>query len=47
MLSVLKPAERELLLDLLVRLIEGNWIHARPGAGRRKRKQRRAPSSKE
>jgi hypothetical protein len=45
--SVLKPAERELLLDLLVRLIEGNWIHARPGAGRRKRKQRRAPSSKE
>jgi MarR family transcriptional regulator, temperature-dependent positive regulator of motility len=39
MLSVLKPAERELLLDLLVRLIEGNRILARPGAGRRKRSQ--------
>lgn len=38
MLSVLKPAERELLLDLLVRLIEGNRILARPGAGRRKPK---------
>ena len=37
MLSVLKPAEREVLLDLLVRLIEGNRILARPGAGRRKR----------
>jgi MarR family transcriptional regulator, lower aerobic nicotinate degradation pathway regulator len=37
MLSVLKPAERELLLDLLVRIIEGNRILARPGAGRRKR----------
>ena len=37
MLSVLKPAERELLLDLLVRVIEGNRILARPGAGRRKR----------
>jgi len=37
MLSVLKPDERELLLDLLVRLIEGNRILARPGAGRRKR----------
>jgi len=37
MLAVLKPAERELLLDLLVRVIEGNRILARPGAGRRKR----------
>src|SRR5262245_5506434 len=32
MLSVLKPAERELLLDLLVRVIEGNRLLARPGA---------------
>lgn len=40
MLSVLKPAERELLLDLLVRLIEGNRLLARPGAGRRKRQPR-------
>jgi DNA-binding MarR family transcriptional regulator len=38
MLSVLKPEERELLLDLLVRVIEGNRILARPGAGRRKPK---------
>jgi DNA-binding MarR family transcriptional regulator len=45
MLSVLKPPERELLLDLLVRLIEGNWILARPGAGRRKRKQTKILSS--
>jgi DNA-binding MarR family transcriptional regulator len=47
MLSVLKPSERELLLDLLVRLIEENWILARPGAGRRKRQQAKTPSSKE
>jgi DNA-binding MarR family transcriptional regulator len=46
MLSVLKPKERELLLDLLVRLIEGNRILARPGAGRRKRESVRTPSSK-
>ena len=37
MLSVLKPAEKELLLDLLVRVIEANRVLARPGAGRRKR----------
>ena len=43
MLSVLKPAERELLLDLLVRLIEGNRILARPGAGRRKREPTKPP----
>ena len=36
-LSVLRPAERELLLDLLVRVVEGNRVLARPGAGRRKR----------
>lgn len=36
-LAPLKPAERELLLDLLVRVVEGNWAHARPGAGRQKR----------
>jgi DNA-binding MarR family transcriptional regulator len=44
MLSVLKPNERELLLDLLVRLIEGNRILARPGAGRRKRQSTRITS---
>jgi DNA-binding MarR family transcriptional regulator len=36
-LKPLEPAEQTLFLDLLVRLVEGNRIHARPGAGRRKR----------
>jgi DNA-binding MarR family transcriptional regulator len=36
-LAMLKPYERELLLDLLVRVVEGNRMLARPGAGRRKR----------
>ena len=36
-MQVLKPSERELLLDLLVRVIEGNRSLARPGTGRRKR----------
>jgi len=36
-LAPLAPRERELLLDLLIRVIEGNRTHARPGAGRRKR----------
>ena|ERR1700676_381137 len=42
----LKPAERELLLDLLVRVIESNQALARPGAGRRKRGSVRALSNK-
>ncbi len=36
-LAPLASHERELFLDLLVRVIQGNWTHARPGAGRRKR----------
>ncbi len=36
-LDVLDPAERDVLLDLLVRVIEANRDLARPGAGRRKR----------
>jgi DNA-binding MarR family transcriptional regulator len=36
-LEPLSPRERELLVDLLVRVIDGNAAHARPGAGRRKR----------
>lgn len=36
-LDTLNPDERETLLDLLVRVIEGNLPLARPGAGRRKR----------
>jgi DNA-binding MarR family transcriptional regulator len=35
-LAPLAPAEREIFLDLLVRIIEGNEAYARPGAGRRK-----------
>jgi MarR family transcriptional regulator, lower aerobic nicotinate degradation pathway regulator len=36
-LAPLAPHERDLFLDLLVRVIKGNFVHARPGAGRRKR----------
>lgn len=36
-LSPLPPRDQTLFLDLLVRLVEGNSAHARPGAGRRKR----------
>jgi len=36
-LAPLKPRERELLRDLLVRVIQENAAYARPGAGRRKR----------
>jgi len=36
-LEVLRPKERELLFDFLVRIVEGNRVLARPGAGRRKR----------
>lgn len=37
-LSALKPAERERFLDMLVRLVQAHQVHARPGAGRRKRR---------
>ena len=43
-LSVLRPSERELLLDLLVRVVEANRVLARPGAGRRKRATSVSPS---
>lgn len=36
LLSILTPGEREILLELLVRVIEANESHARPGAGRRR-----------
>ena len=36
-LDVLDPAEADVLLDLLVRVIEANPDRARPGTGRRKR----------
>ncbi|MCK1516368.1 MarR family transcriptional regulator [Bradyrhizobium sp. 190] len=36
-LSSLTADEKDLFLDMLVRVVEGNRIHARPGGGRRKR----------
>ena len=39
-LSVLSAAERKTLIELLVRVIEGNLAYLRPGAGRRKRTQK-------
>src|SRR5215470_4574147 len=45
-LAPLKPHERELFLDLLVRVIRGNWMHTRPGAGRRKRGSLQGPSKR-
>src|SRR5262245_1195202 len=45
-LAPLAPHERELLLDLLVKVIEGNWMYARPGAGRRKHGSQRPTITK-
>lgn len=44
-LEVLKPAEREQLLELLIRVIEGNRALARPGTGRRKRDSVNPPTN--
>ena len=41
-LAPLTPSQRELFLDLLILLIDGNRAHARPGAGRRKRRSHSA-----
>jgi len=46
-LAVLRPAEREQLLELLVRVVEGNRVLARPGAGRRKRTGPASPSTQQ
>jgi DNA-binding MarR family transcriptional regulator len=46
-LMPLERAERVQLIELLVKLVEGNSRHARPGAGRRKRGSHRAPSNRE
>jgi DNA-binding MarR family transcriptional regulator len=46
-LAPLPPAQRELFIDLLIRLIEGNRAHARPGAGRRKRGSQQSSSGKQ
>lgn len=37
-LAPLKPQERQQFLDMLLRVVEENKAHARPGTGRRKRK---------
>jgi hypothetical protein len=44
-LAPLEPQGRELWRDLLVRVIQGNAAYARPGAGRRKRRVRKAIAS--
>jgi len=36
-LAPLKPGEKQLFLDMLVRIVDANRLHARPGGGRRKR----------
>jgi DNA-binding MarR family transcriptional regulator len=43
-LAPLQPRERELLLDMLMRVIQGNAAYARPGGGRRRRGARRISS---
>jgi DNA-binding MarR family transcriptional regulator len=43
-LAPLTQSQRELFLDMLILLIEGNRTHARPGAGRRKRRNHSASS---
>jgi DNA-binding MarR family transcriptional regulator len=43
-LAPLAPRERAVFLDMLIRIIRGNWEHNRPGAGRRKRGSRRPAS---
>jgi DNA-binding MarR family transcriptional regulator len=45
-LDPLTPQERELLFGMLIRIIERNTAHARPGAGRRKRRPNRARPDK-
>jgi DNA-binding MarR family transcriptional regulator len=46
LLNPLSNADRELLLNLLSRVVEGNIIFARPGSGRRKQGPSQSPSSK-
>jgi DNA-binding MarR family transcriptional regulator len=43
-LAPLSSAEAEKLLDFLVRIVEGNRVLARPGAGRRKRGSSKKPT---
>lgn len=43
LLSVLAPAERETLLDLLLRVVTANEVYMRPGAARKKPVRRSVP----
>jgi DNA-binding MarR family transcriptional regulator len=45
-LDPLTAKERELLFDLLIRVIKQNTAHARPGAGRRKRRPNQSKAGK-
>ena len=46
LLGTLTPTEREILLELLVRVIDANENYARPGAGRRKPAMSKSRSSR-
>ncbi len=46
-LDPLTAKERELLFDLLIRIIKQNTAYARPGAGRRKRRPNQSISGKD
>jgi DNA-binding MarR family transcriptional regulator len=46
-LDPLTAEERELLFDLLIRVIKQNTAYARPGAGRRKRRPNQSSSGKD
>jgi DNA-binding MarR family transcriptional regulator len=45
-LDPLTARERDLLVEMLIRIIRQNAAYARPGAGRRKRGSRQPPSNK-
>src|SRR5665213_3668022 len=45
-LSPLAPAEQDMLIDLLIRIVKANEANARPGAGRRKPGSRQSSTEK-
>ena len=44
-MACLNARERELFLDMLVRVVNANKVHARPGGGRRKRGSMKDPDN--
>jgi DNA-binding MarR family transcriptional regulator len=46
-LAPLEPQEREVLIDLLTRVVEGNEMQARPGAGRRAPRKKMSSAARE